>query len=756
MPQFQNIDWAAKGRRIKSSLESVRRAITASRDPLSSRHYYLLAKPVELIHKKSKNLRLAPDGVLSTQVRFAEEDSRVFRRLGMDLVDVTPRGDAIVHIEPERINQLVATSERLGAVGAREQARWASLDNFAVVPSDLRIDEGWLRSLKAHQPTEAVVEFQPLLSRVDIETLLGAISGFLNSSLREGIVGMGTDFSGRFWAKGKIAPESLRALANAFYSIQTLHSPLVSSVAAKTPLRAAGATAAVRTPVDLGALPSVAVLDTGVPSDHSILKRYRRGTWISPDSYGEAVGSHGSMVASRIVFGDVTGGDTVPRDPAPTCLYYDALVATSNREIDDKSVVPAVQAIVGTAPDVRVFNLSFDTSPLDLLDPTKRRENLLLVQDLDNMIFRSDILVVVSAGNTPVGLVPSVPYPNHYEDPNWQLGAWARSFNSLTCGSHVAHLAAGGLVTSLGWPSPFTRLGPGLSESPKPDFSDSGGNASPSMQFVPGLGVYGLTASGLWEDHSGTSYAAPLLARECAFALQALQRVCLPGARPYAVAAKAFLALSAQAHQVDGAARHLASRALGRGRASAATLGTPSPDRAVLIWQGLLESPGEIARITIPVPKEWYDEAGSPCLRLVVSWDPPVNAAVSGRWATRRVSAQLKASPDTPALHGTRTGHPSYPLIDRAYDLRKLPKGVVVSGDMWLLELSYDQTADYHLGMVFTPQQRVGCAIELYDAEESLTSPQSYLQALPTASTMTRLSISPQPITAPVLVRPLG
>jgi len=674
----------------------------------------------------------------------------------MDLVDVTPSGDAIVHIEPERINQLVATSERLGDVGAREQARWAGLDNFAVIPSELRIDEGWIRSLKAHQPTEAVVEFQPLLSRVDIETLLTAISGLLKSSLREGIVGVGTDFSGRFWAKGKIAPESLRALAKAFYSIQTLHSPLISSVTAKTPSRSAGVRAVVTASVDLGSLPTVAVLDTGVPSDHSILKRFRRGAWISPDSYGQPVGNHGSMVASRIVFGEVAGGDTAPHDPAPSCLYYDALVATSVQDIDDKSVVPAIQAVVGTAPDVRVFNLSFDTPPLDLLDATKRRENLLLVQDLDNMVFRSDILVVVSAGNASEGLVPSQPYPNHYQDPNWQLGAWARSFNSLTCGAHVARLAAGGLVTNLGWPSPFTRVGPGLSDAPKPDFSESGGNASPSMQFVPGLGVYGLTASGLWEDRSGTSYAAPLLARQCAFALQALQRVCLPGARPYAVTAKAFLALTAQAPQVDGAASHLASLALGRGRASAAALVTPPTDRAVLIWQGLLESPGEIARITIPVPKGWYDEAGSPSLRLVVSWDPPVNAAVSGRWATRKVSAQLKASPDTPALHGTRAGYPSYPLIDRVYDLRRLPKGVAVSGDMWLLELSYEQTADYHLGMIFTPQQRIGCAIELYDAEDTPTSPQSYLQALPAAATMTRLSLSPQPITTPVLVRPLG
>jgi hypothetical protein len=276
------------------------------------------------------------------------------------------------------------------------------------------------------------------------------------------------------------------------------------------------------------------------------------------------------------------------------------------------------------------------------------------------------------------------------------------------------------------------------------------------MQFLPGLGVLGITATGLWEDRCGTSLAAPILAREAAFALQALQRVCSPGARPYAVTAKAFLSLTATPPQVGGAAKALADRALGRGQAAAVRLTKPLPDRAVLVWQGLLEGPGEIARVTLPIPRDWYDEATAPHLRLVVSWDSPVNAAVSGLWATRKLAAQLKSSPDTAALHGTRGGHASYPMIDRTYDLKKLPKGVEVEGHMWLLELSYEQIADYHLGMVFTPQQRIGFAIELFDASDTPVSPQASLQALQIAKTMTRLSVPPQSIKTPVIIRPIG
>lgn len=758
-PQYYGIDWAAKGRKIKAALESVRTAIVASHDPLRELHYFVMAKPVQEIQKKSSNKRLAHDGVITESVRFDESDSRVFRRLGMDLVEVTPEGSAVVHIEPERINQLVATTQRLSEVGAREQARWASVDSFGVVPVELRLDDGWVRSLRPHSATNAVVEFQPLLSRTDVEVLLKSIGALLRRDRKEAITGLGTDFSGRYWAQGWITPESLKAIAKAFYSVQTLHSPLTSLVVASKGRERVprGQPSAAQPPVDVTTLPTVAVLDTGVPADHSILSKYRRGAFVAPNSCGQPLSDHGCFVASRVVFGDIDPTQGSPAANAGACRYYDALVATSVDEIDNKSVALAIQAVVATAPDVRVFNLSFDTKlPLDQMTFTNRKENLFLVQDLDNLIFRDDILVVVSAGNSQKGVPPNIPYPGHYDDPNWQLGAWARSFNSLTCGSFVDKLVPEGLVKNLGWPSPFTRVGPGLCDSPKPDFSEHGGNTSTDWRFVSGLGVFGLNAAGLWEDSCGTSFAAPLLARQAAFALARLQNVCLPGARPYAVTVKAFLALTAAEPTFTGAVKILAERALGRGRASADRLRKPMIERAVLLWQGLLEGPGEIARITVPIPKNWYDQARKPVMRLVVSWDSPVNAAVAGLWATRKVSVQLKASPDSLALQGTRRGHASYPLIDRLYDLQKLPKGVTISGDMWLLELSYEQTADYHLGMVFTPQQRVAFAAELFDEAEAPVSPQAALQALPAAVTMTRLSIPPQSIKIPVVVRPIG
>ena len=462
--------------------------------------------------------------------------------------------------------------------------------------------------------TDAVIEFQPLLGRIEVEVLIRSISKLLDSDRKEALTGVGIDFSGRQWTRGMLTRETLQDIAQLYFSVQTLHSPLTSLVVAR---RAKGQPEAAeparieRAVQDITNLPAVALLDTGVPQQHSVLSVYRRGSYVAPDSYGQPVGYHGSFVASRIVFGDLDFGDTAPSTPREAhCRFYDALVASSQSEIDDKSVVPAIQGVVATAPDVRVFNLSFDTQPLLQLDSTKRRENLFLVQDLDNLVFRDDLLVVVAAGNSKPGVIPATPYPNHYDDESWQLGAWARSFNSLTCGSHVARLRSGGIVSRLGWPSPFTRVGPGLCESPKPDFSAHGGDLAPGMRRLNGLGVWGLTDAAMWEDRSGTSFAAPLLAREAALTFQRLQSVCSPGARPYAVTVKAFLALTATRPSVTGAAALLAKRALGRGEASHERLDEPYDTSAVVIWQGLLESPRDIVRITLPIPRVWHRKAG--------------------------------------------------------------------------------------------------------------------------------------------------
>jgi hypothetical protein len=363
------------------------------------------------------------------------------------------------------------------------------------------------------------------------------------------------------------------------------------------------------------------------------------------------------------------------------------------------------------------------------------------VQDLDNFIFANDVLVVIAAGNSPPGVAPATAYPSHAEDPNWALGHWSRSFNALTCGSFVGYPDAGGIVSNVGWPSPFTRVGPGLCGSPKPDFAERGGNATPQYSLVPGLGVWGCNENGQWEDHSGTSFAAPVLAKEAAKTLQLLQRVCEQGARPFAATAKACLALTARRLEVPTQIEELATRALGRGHATTERLVQPLGSAAVLIWQGLIDSAQDVVRVQLPVPQEWLEEAEKPMLRIVAAWDCPVNSAAPDVWASRAVRLHLRPHPEARALRPSGPYHASYPLVERSYNLSRLPKGEEVEGDVWVLDFSYEQLAEYYPTIDFSPQQRVAFAAELFDSAEEPTSPQQYLQALPIAQSMYRLSV---------------
>jgi hypothetical protein len=757
IPDFVGVNWQTKGAKISHSLVRIRDRQKTSRDPLRDSRYFVLALPTTTLEKKSQDKRKAKDGKLSVNVDYSEDDSKVFGRLGLDLIQVYQDGTAMVHARQDRFQQLLQSSERLGEFGPREKARWATLDSFDVVPIKHIIDLVWVNRVRSGL-LDAVIELQPLLTTVEVDQVVRALAEFLKQTAGEALKAIGSDFSGRRWLRGMIGHDSLTKLAHSFFSIQSIHEPLFAAFLTSSQSSKAPKGQLASPPTNLTApssLPCVGMLDTGVPPSHLHLARYRRGQYVAPPpALGAPIGDHGSIVASRIVFGDLDCSESDPVGPSGECSFYDVNIAVDQGRTDEKSVLPALDAIVGVAPDVRVFNLSFDNvRPLDMEEANVRREKLILVQDLDNFIFARDVLVVVAAGNSPHGVLPSTPYPNHADDPQWALGTWPRSFNSLTCGSFVDRLRGDGLAAEIGAPSPFTKVGPGLCESPKPDFSDHGGNGDSGYTFRRGLGVWGCNAAGTWTDMAGTSFAAPLLARQAALVFRELERFCESGARPFAATVKAYLALSARQRQLSAQLMALAERTLGKGKADVTWLRSAIANKALILWQGVLDGPDEIVRVQLPIPRSWLKDAKAPRLRLVTAWDAPVNAAVEHLWASRKVNVQLRAQLETRAFTSSRGSHRTYPLTDRVYHLDRGPEGVDVTEDLWVLEISYEQAAEYYPALSFSPQQRVGIAAEIWDDAEKPVSPQPMLQALPAVALMTRLSVNPNLVRAPVVLK---
>lgn len=765
--KYTSIDWRVKGERIAASLRRAQSAIRRTPDPARESHLFLLSAVESKVEKISNDKRKAKDGRVVEEIDLAGKHAVIFQRLGLDLLAVTDRGEAIVHAETGRLDRLLATADDLGSAGPREQARWAFLSDFHPAPPETRADPAWVSSIPHGTAAEVIVEIQPLLTRTEVEAVAQALRNALVADDRQAVLAAGRDFSGRSWFRMRLLRRTVELFARQFQSIQSIHPPLRSVLVAST-TKAPPVTGNVPSAPAVGTnLPAVAIVDAGVPLHHPVLAPYLRRQFRHPEAGEPGTDDHASRVASRVVFGDVEAGPAFT-PPRGRCQYLDVVVpAYSGRigqvpiiELDDKAIQDVIIDVARNYPDVRVFDFSFGSyQPLARLDDVRRRERLIEIQDLDNFIFANDLIVVVAAGNSPPGAVPNQPYPDHLDDLDWGLGAWASGFNTLVVGSHVGRAEPGGVAGHTGWPSPFTRVGPGLAGAPVPSFSASGGDSTKDYAFRSPMGVWTCGRTGRWEDAVGTSFAAPIVAREAAILLQQLQRHCVPGVSCFAATARAFLYLVAQRvgeHPFPPRVRKLADRTLGRGLPSAGRLDRPHESSAVLVWQGTLDAPGSIARVRVPVPPAWVAAATRPSLRIVCAWNTPVSAAAPSAWASRDVTMVLKPTLGEDAIRGKGRSSGTYPITDRVWRLDRdgndEPRPTPPDGE-WVVELFYEDVGPYPATLQIPPQQRVGLVMELFDDSDAPVSPQEALQKLPIASTMIQLAGVTHEIQVPVKIR---
>ena len=264
---------------------------------------------------------------------------------------------------------------------------------------------------------------------MEADDVMRAIIELLHRGVSEALVGTGTDFSGRQWFRGHLTRMASGDCPKLF-SVQSMHPPIQTEVTVLS--RSTGRRGGIAAETvgcaaqEITSLPVVAIFDSGVPDGHWLVEPTAGGRYVAPNSAG-VVGTHGATVASCVAFGDVGGPN--PEKPVAACRYLDVNIAEDRDHVDTKSVITAMDAVVGAYPDVRVFNCSFGSNDtLASCQPVDRRERLINMRDLDNFIFARDVLVVVAAGNSPPGILPSSPYPEHFKDPAWQLGSWVMGF----------------------------------------------------------------------------------------------------------------------------------------------------------------------------------------------------------------------------------------------------------------------------------------------------------------------------------------
>ncbi len=118
LPAYAPIPWATKAKRLNDSIQRVEQLIVGSNDPLKEDRFFVLANPVTEVEKVSNDKKKAPTGTFKERTEFGGAHSRVFDRLGMDLLQVTDNGQAIIHAKRATFDQLRERSASLATLGA--------------------------------------------------------------------------------------------------------------------------------------------------------------------------------------------------------------------------------------------------------------------------------------------------------------------------------------------------------------------------------------------------------------------------------------------------------------------------------------------------------------------------------------------------------------------------------------------------------------------------------------------------------------
>jgi hypothetical protein len=237
--------------------------------------------------------------------------------------------------------------------------------------------------------------------------------------------------------------------------------------------------------------PLICVIDSGIQEKHKILepailgelsRNYVPGEETTADHVKN--GGHGTKVAGSILFGNEIPENGVYQPP---CFIVNARILDSENKLS-KRLFPAelMEEIVNDFNDVRLFNMSVST-----VDPCRMTHISTWAAKLDSLIHQRKLLFILATGNLNISSgIPERPGVQEHleagrEYPRYLLGAACRIANpaqsllSLTVGSVCITDFEDQDRKSFGSKgriSPFSRTGPGVWGSIKPDVVEYGGD----------------------------------------------------------------------------------------------------------------------------------------------------------------------------------------------------------------------------------------------------------------------------------------
>lgn len=390
--------------------------------------------------------------------------------------------------------------------------------------------------------------------------------------------------------------------------------------------------------VDIGSLPIVAVLDSGVnfttPFDQLLIDH-----WIAPGSTGRDC-DHGTRVASKVAFAHLgvllSGTDILtPRARIIDCNIMDGSVPEN---IFIQRIQDAVALYSGMT---KIFNLSANASA-----PIEGDEMSIIGFELDALQLKHGVQCVISAGNHDLWQTENS-LDDILDDDDSRITPPADSMLSIVVGSVVAENYPN-CLSGKNMIAPYSRCGPGFSGFSKPDMCAYGGTVvvDETGSSVPtDAGSLVMTKEGTFVPDAGTSFTAPTVAGDLAEILSVVPESDI-------LLAKTLLYHNAlplwESDNMDNDELALAHNLYGRGISSVSDSKFSSPPRVTFVRTGTLNRVTK-ERIKIYMPEVLAAQPGRNVARVTVTCIsmPPVDRTKGSEYLGAYIRASLKkAHPD--------------------------------------------------------------------------------------------------------------
>ncbi|HVF74258.1 MAG TPA: S8 family peptidase [Acidimicrobiales bacterium] len=397
--------------------------------------------------------------------------------------------------------------------------------------------------------------------------------------------------------------------------------------------------------------PIVGVIDSGVRSAHPLLA----GAVVTADALGTGIADgqdehgHGTMIAALILHGRVDSAIARGLPLRPLAQIVSARVLNSENQFPEedlweRDLADAVEWCVDQGASVINISLGDNRAVLS------EARQMSAAAVIDALARRHGVTIVICTGNIgPLDYMDvsdegaAVAYPAPLLDAaHARLIDPAPAMLALTVGGMTQAAAATGLsgretvvrvpMGRPGWPSPFTRVGPGVGGAVKPELVELAGTLGiESGRLVDNDAELSVISAGAAVDRLlafdvGTSFAAPLATRVATavkarfpdFSANLVRALVLSSAEPPAFGQEL------EAERPSDRAEAV-RRLFGYGRPSIARATESTTHRVVLVAEDQIPIDG-IHIYEIPVPEAFFAAGGQRGLDVALAYSPRTRA----------------------------------------------------------------------------------------------------------------------------------